>query len=376
RGAQAIHPGYGFLAENADFAQAVVDNGLVFIGPPAAAIQRMGDKNAARETMKQVGVPTTPGSDGPVQTAKEAASYAEAVGYPVLIKASAGGGGRGMREVWEPAALADSLAAAKAEALAAFGNDQVYLEKLVQKPRHIEIQVLADNLGNAIHLGERDCSIQRRHQKLLEESPSPAVDHDLRMRIGEAALAAVRAVGYRNAGTVEFLLAADNSFYFMEMNTRIQVEHPITEWVTNTDLVKEQLRIAAGEPISCLDRFGQEPVGHAIEFRINAEDSEQGFLPSPGRVTAIRWPGGPGVRLDTHLYAGYTVPPTYDSLIAKLVVWGRDRQEAIQRGRRALAEFQVDGIKTTIPFHRWVLDQNDFVAGDAHTDFCKIHGLE
>ena len=376
RGAQAIHPGYGFLAENAAFARMVSENGLAFIGPSAQAIERMGDKNVARETMKQIGVPTVPGSDGPLHNAEEALAYADTVGYPVVIKASAGGGGRGMREVYEPQMMAVAFAAAKAEALAAFGNDEVYLEKYVLRPRHIEIQVLADTHGNAIHLGERDCSIQRRHQKLLEESPSPAVSSELRQRMGQAALAAVREVGYVNAGTVEFLLGQDGNFYFMEMNTRIQVEHPITELVTATDLVKEQVRIAAGQPISCLDRMCQEPQGHAIEFRINAEDSEHGFLPSPGTISRLRLPGGPGVRVDTHLYEGYTVPPTYDSLVAKLVVWGSDRAEAIARGKRALAEFKIDGIQTTIPFHRWVLEQNDFIAGEACTDFIGLHGLE
>ena len=376
RKAQAVHPGYGFLAENAAFAQAVVDNDLVFIGPPASAIERMGDKNAARETMKRIGVPTVPGSDGPLDSVAEAADYAAGVGYPVLIKASAGGGGRGMREVADAAEMAGAFAAAKAEALAAFGNDQVYLEKYVQRPRHIEFQVLADNLGNAMHLGERDCSIQRRHQKLLEEAPSPAVGPELRERMGQAALAAVREVGYRSAGTVEFLLDQNGDFYFMEMNTRIQVEHPITEWITATDLIKEQLRIAAGLPISCLDRAGRQPQGHAIEFRINAEDFHNDFLPSPGTITSLVVPGGPGVRLDTHIYQGYTVPPTYDSLIAKLVVWGNDRAEAIARGRRALAEFKIDGIQTTIPFHSWVLEQNDFIDGLACTDFIGLHGLE
>jgi acetyl-CoA carboxylase biotin carboxylase subunit len=376
RGAQAIHPGYGFLAENAGFARLVGEMGLTFIGPPPEAIELMGDKNVARETMKRIGVPTVPGSDGPLASAAAAAEIAEAVGYPVVIKASAGGGGRGMREVEGPAEMADAFAAAKAEALAAFANDEVYLEKFVVRPRHIEIQVLADTLGNAMHLGERDCSLQRRHQKLLEESPSPAVDPKLRSAMGEAALAAVREVGYTSAGTVEFLLSLDGSFYFMEMNTRIQVEHPVSEMVTSTDLIKEQLRIAAGLPISCLDRAGQAPHGHAIEFRINAEDPARAFMPNPGTISGLRLPGGPGVRVDTHIYQGYTVPPTYDSLIAKLIVWGEDRAEAIARGRRALDEFKIDGIQTTIPFHRWVLEQNDFIEGEVHTDFIGLHGLD
>jgi len=378
RGAEAIHPGYGFLSENATFARAAAENGLVFIGPSPEALERMGDKNVARETMKRIGVPTVPGSDGPLTSAAEAAEIAEIVGYPVVIKASAGGGGRGMREVAAPGEIADAFASAKAEALAAFANDEVYLEKFVVRPRHIEIQVLADSLGNAIHLGERDCSIQRRHQKLLEESPSPAVSPELRKQMGEAALLAVREVGYTSAGTIEFLLSQDGSFYFMEMNTRIQVEHPVTEMVTSTDLIKEQIRIAAGLPISsaCLMRFGQQPMGHAIEFRINAEDSARGFIPNPGTITGLRLPGGPGVRVDTHVYAGYTVPPTYDSLLAKMIIWGSDRAEAIARARRALAEFTIDGIQTTIPFHRWVLEQNDFVAGETYTDFIALHGLE
>jgi acetyl-CoA carboxylase biotin carboxylase subunit len=377
-GCQAVHPGYGFLAENAAFARSVADQGLVFIGPSPEAIEQMGDKNTARETMKRIGVPTVPGSDGLLDSVTEAATYAEQVGYPVVIKASAGGGGRGMREVHEPRMLEDAFMAAKAEARTAFGNDDVYLENLIVRPRHIEIQVLADTIGNAIHLGERDCSIQRRHQKLLEESPSPAVSDDLRQRMGQAALLAVREVGYVNAGTVEFLLGQDGSFYFMEMNTRIQVEHPVTELVTLTDLIKEQVRIAAGQPISeaCLSRSGQPPVGHAIEFRINAEDATHGFLPSPGTITALSLPGGPGVRVDSHVFAGYTVLPTYDSLLAKLIVWGSDRNEAIARAKRALAEFSIDGIKTTISFHRHILEQNDFIAGETYTAFIVLHGLE
>ena len=370
---QAIHPGYGFLSENAEFAQACADNGFVFIGPPPGAIELMGNKNVARETMKRVGVPTVPGSDGSLATAEEAARFADEVGYPVLIKASAGGGGKGMRVVDGPEHLESSFSEAKSEALAAFGNDDVYLEKYLLRPRHIEIQVLADTLGNALHLCERDCSIQRRHQKLLEEAPSPAVSPELRARMGETALMAVREVSYIGAGTVEFLLDVDGSFYFMEMNTRIQVEHPITEFITGTDLVKEQVRIAAGEPISFVDRFPFEPYGHAIEFRINAEDPANSFWPSPGLVTSLTVPGGPGVRLNTHLYSGYKVPPSYDSLVAKLVVWGFNREEAIARGRRALEELKIEGIHTTIPFHRKVVDEKDFVAGVAHTDYILTH---
>ena len=371
RGAQAIHPGYGFLAERADFVRAVEDNGLVWIGPPADAIELMGDKSTARDTMRRIGVPTVPGSDGPVETVEAAAHFADKVGYPVLIKASAGGGGKGMRDVQKPEDLSSAFTNAKTEAGAAFGSDEVYLEKLISQPRHIEIQVLADTQGNAIHLCERDCSIQRRHQKLLEEAPSPALTPELREKMGNAALLAVREVGYINAGTVEFLLDIDKSFYFMEMNTRVQVEHPVTEFITSTDIIKEQLRIAAGEPISFMDRAPFAPQGHSIEFRINAEDPANKFWPSPGTVTRLVLPGGPGVRVDSHLFEGYTVPPTYDSLIMKLVVWGSSREEAVARGRRALDELIIEGIKTTIPFHRALLDIPAFIAGDVQTDFIE-----
>ncbi|MDR3316275.1 MAG: acetyl-CoA carboxylase biotin carboxylase subunit [Coriobacteriales bacterium] len=373
KGAQAIHPGYGFLAENAAFARVVADNDLVFIGPSPEAIEMMGDKNEARETMKRIGVPIVPGSDGPVTTPEEAAGFAEQVGYPVLIKASAGGGGKGMRVVESADQLASAFTAAKTEAAAAFTNDEVYLEKYLTRPRHIEIQILADTFGNTVHLCERDCSIQRRHQKLLEEAPSPALTPELRAQMGETALRAAREVSYTGAGTVEFLLDTDGRFYFMEMNTRVQVEHPVTEAITHTDLIKEQLRIAAGEPISFLDRVPLAPFGHAIEFRINAEDPDNNFWPSPGTIVGLTLPGGPGVRVDTHIYAGYSVPPTYDSLIAKLIVWGATRDEAIARGRRALGEFSIEGIKTTIPFHLKVLGEQDFVAGTVYTDFIETH---
>jgi acetyl-CoA carboxylase biotin carboxylase subunit len=373
RGVAAVHPGYGFLAENATFARACADSGLVFIGPTPEAIEMMGDKNIARETMKRIGVPTVPGSDGIITTVEEAARFAEQVGYPVLIKASAGGGGKGMRVVESVEQMEGAFVAARTEAGAAFANDAVYLEKYLSHPRHIEIQVLADSQGNALHLCERDCSIQRRHQKLLEEAPSPAVAFDLRKRMGEAALTAVREVSYLGAGTVEFLLDEKGNFYFMEMNTRVQVEHPVTEAITGTDLIKEQVRIAAGEPISFLDRAPLEPNGHAIEFRINAEDPRNNFWPSPGTITALTLPGGPGVRVDTHIFAGYTVPPNYDSLIAKLIVWGSSRAEAIARGRRALDELVIEGIKTTASFHRSVLDEKDFIAGEAHTDYILTH---
>jgi acetyl-CoA carboxylase biotin carboxylase subunit len=373
RGAQAIHPGYGFLAENASFARICADNDLVFIGPTPEAIEMMGDKNVARETMRRIGVPTVPGSIGTLTDAVDAARFAEEVGYPVLVKASAGGGGKGMRVVESAAQLEGALNAARTEARAAFANDEVYLEKYLLRPRHIEIQVLADSHGNALHLCERDCSIQRRHQKLLEEAPSTAVDADLRARMGETALKAVREVSYLGAGTVEFLLDEEGAFYFMEMNTRIQVEHPVTEFITGTDLIKEQVRIAAGEPISFTDRAPLTPQGHAIEFRINAEDPSNGFWPSPGTITALALPGGPGVRVDTHIYAGYTVPSNYDSLIAKLIVWGSTRAEAIARGRRALDELVIEGIRTTIPFHRSVLDEKDFIRGEVHTDYILTH---
>jgi acetyl-CoA carboxylase biotin carboxylase subunit len=373
RGADAVHPGYGFLAENARFARAVADNDLVFIGPSPEAIDMMGDKNVARETMKRIGVPTVPGSDGTIDTVEEAARFADAVGYPVLIKASAGGGGKGMRVVESPDQLESAYIAAKNEAGAAFANDAVYLEKYLLRPRHIEIQLLADNQGNALHLCERDCSIQRRHQKLLEEAPSPAVNPRLRAQMGEAALKAVREVSYTGAGTIEFLLDTDGKFYFMEMNTRIQVEHPVSELITGTDLIKEQIRIAAGESISFVERAPFEPYGHAIEFRINAEDPDNNFWPSPGTITALTLPGGPGVRVDTHIYTGYTVPPSYDSLIAKLIVWGSTRDEAVARGMRALSEFKIEGIKTTTSFHKKVLAEKDFAAGLVYTDYIPTH---
>lgn len=372
-GAQAIHPGYGFMAENATFARACADNDLVFIGPKPEAIEMMGDKSVARATMMDIGVPTVPGSDGLVQTAAEAATFAQAVGYPVLIKASAGGGGKGMRVVDDASQIESQFVAARTEAGAAFGNDEVYLEKYLRRPRHIELQILADSQGNAVHLCERDCSIQRRHQKLLEEAPSPALSSELRNRMGEAALAAVRATGYLGAGTVEFLLDEQGDFYFMEMNTRIQVEHPVTEQITGTDLIKEQIRIAAGEPISFLDRVPLQPWGHSIEFRINAEDPDNNFWPSPGTITDLVLPGGPGVRVDTHVYTGYTVPPNYDSLIAKLIVWGYSREEAIARGKRALRELRVEGIKTTIPLHLRVLETAAYLAGEVYTDFVTTH---
>lgn len=370
-GAEAIHPGYGFLAENADFARACADEGLVFIGPSPECIDSMGDKSSARETMKACGVPTVPGSDGCIDTVEEAKAFADSVGYPVLIKATAGGGGKGMREVHDPADLEAQYKAARTEAGAAFGNDEVYLEKLVLRPRHVEVQVLADDHGNRISLCERDCSIQRRHQKLVEEAPSPALTDELRRAMGTAAVKALRAVDYRNAGTIEFLLDSDGKFYFMEMNTRVQVEHPVTEEITGTDIIKEQLRIAAGEPISCMDRVPFKPQGHAIEFRINAEDPEHQFRPCPGAITKFEPPTGPGVRVESYVKTGSKISPYYDSLVAKIIVHGQNREEALARGRRALDEFVIEGIKTTIPFQRRVLDDPVFIAGDARTDFIE-----
>ncbi|HEY3317223.1 MAG TPA: acetyl-CoA carboxylase biotin carboxylase subunit [Coriobacteriia bacterium] len=368
-GAEAIHPGYGFLAENAQFARAVASSGMTFIGPSPDAIDRMGDKAVARKTMAEAGVPVVPGSDGPVDTAADALSFAESVGFPVLIKASAGGGGKGMRVVTSAEELPSQFTAAKTEAGAAFGNDEVYLEKYLARPRHIEFQVLADSHGNAVHLFERDCSIQRRHQKLVEEAPSPAMTAELRERMGEAALLAVRAVDYVNAGTVEFLLDTDGSFYFMEMNTRVQVEHPVTELITGVDIVKEQIRIAAGEPMKHTSQEQLAIRGHAIEFRINAEDTAHGFRPNPGTIEVFNPPGGFGVRNDSHAYSGYLVPPHYDSLIAKLIVWGESRGEAINRARRALDEYIVVGIPTTVPFHQRVVEDEAFQRGEFYTDF-------
>ncbi len=367
--ADAIHPGYGFLSENAYFAEILHDCHIAFIGPNSEAIRKMGDKSLARRTVAAVGVPTIPGSPGPLDSVDEALAFAGRAGYPVILKASAGGGGRGMRVARDERELAAAYETARNEAEKAFGNAEVYLEKYLEEPRHIEFQVFGDSRGNLRHLGERECSIQRRHQKLIEEAPSCVLDADLRGRMGEAAIAAARAVKYVNAGTIEFLLDADGRFYFMEMNTRLQVEHAITEEVTALDLVKEQIAVAAGEPLSFLDR-DMSPRGHAIEFRINAEDPVT-FAPSPGRIASFHPPGGLGVRLDTAAYQGYLIPPYYDSLIAKLIVWGRDRAEAISRGRRALDFFVIEGVKTTIPLHRRILDDPDFVAGRLSTRFME-----
>jgi acetyl-CoA carboxylase biotin carboxylase subunit len=365
--ADAIHPGYGFLAENAHFAEILQDCHITFIGPSPEAIRRMGDKALARRTVAAAGVPTVPGSPGTLESLDEALTYARKAGYPVILKASAGGGGKGMRVARDESELTGAFGTARAESEKAFGSAEVYLERYLDDPRHIEFQIFGDLRGNLQHLGERECSIQRRHQKLVEEAPSPALGSQVRQKMGEAAIAAARAVGYTNAGTVEFLLDEEGRFYFMEMNTRLQVEHPVTEEVTAVDIVKEQISVAAGEPLSFADRE-LSPRGHAIEFRINAEDPVT-FAPSPGRIAAFHPPGGLGVRVDTAAYQGYVIPPHYDSLIAKLIVWGRHREEAVARGRRALDHFVVEGVKTTIPLQRRILDEPDFLAGRLSTHF-------
>ncbi|MCL6471966.1 MAG: acetyl-CoA carboxylase biotin carboxylase subunit [Firmicutes bacterium] len=367
-GAEAIHPGYGFLAENPQFADICRSCHITFIGPSAEAIEAMGHKSEARRRMMEAGVPVTPGTVGSVKSEKEAQEAAERIGYPVIIKASAGGGGRGMRIAQNEKELLKFLQMARSEAKAAFGNADVYMEKYVEEPRHVEVQILADSHGNVIHLGERDCSIQRRHQKLIEESPSPSVSDEVRKEMGEVAVRAAKAVGYVNAGTIEFLVEPNGNYYFMEMNTRVQVEHPVTEMVTGVDIIKEQIRIAAGEKLA----YRQEDVkqnGHAIEFRINAEDPDKNFIPQGGKVTLYNPPGGPGVRVDSHLYSGYDVPNYYDSLLAKLIVWGKNRDEAIARGRRALEECVIMGLATTIPFHLKVLENAFFREGEVYTNF-------
>ncbi len=364
----AIHPGYGFLAENADFAEICEAHDIKFIGPTSAMIRKMGDKAEAKRIMKEAGVPTVPGSDGIIDDADEAMTLAGGMGYPVIIKATAGGGGKGMRIAHNEKELKKNFDTARAEAEKAFGNPGVYIEKYVQNPRHIEIQLLGDGKGNVIHLGERDCSIQRRHQKLIEESPSPAVSSEVRERIGRLAANGAASIDYEGAGTIEFLLDSEGNFYFMEMNTRIQVEHPVSEIVVRLDLVKEQIRIAAGYELP----KKQEDVrveGHAIECRINAEDPFKSFAPRPGKITAFHAPGGPGVRVDTHAYAGYVIPPYYDSMIAKLICHGRDREEALARMTRALDEFIIEGVPTTIPFHKKVMTDPRFIAGEFNTAF-------
>ena len=369
-GAGAVHPGYGFLAENAGFAERCAAEGLVFIGPGAKAIRRLGDKAAARALAKKCGVPVIPGTEGCVR-GKAALAAARRIGFPVMIKAALGGGGKGLRLARRASAFERELALAQNEARAAFGDDSVYIEKLIEKPRHVEVQIARDRFGNAAAFPERDCSVQRRHQKLVEESPSPAVDEALRSRLMEAALKLAHAADYQNFGTVEFLLTPDKKFYFIEVNARLQVEHPVTEAVTGIDAVREQIRIAMGEKLSFSPAQARQILGHAIEHRINAEDPERGFAPSPGAVTTWITPGGPGVRLDTHVYGGYSVPSTYDSLLGKLIIHAPDRDRAIARGRRALGEFCVAGISTTIDFHKKLLENREFRSGQIDTGFLE-----
>jgi acetyl-CoA carboxylase biotin carboxylase subunit len=368
-GADAIHPGYGFLAENAEFAEICAASNITFIGPTAEQIRVMGDKAAARQAMMEVGVPVVPGTPGPVEDPDEAMEFARSIGFPVIIKAAAGGGGKGMRVANDPDDFIRAFQLARSEALSAFGSGDVYVEKYLARPRHVEFQILGDKFGNVIHLGERDCSVQRRHQKLIEEAPSPAVTPELREAMGEAAIRGAKAINYVGAGTIEMLLDEDCSFYFMEMNTRIQVEHPVTEMLTGVDLVKEQIRVAAGEPLSVTEL---PPLrGHVIEARVNAEDPARNFQPSPGRIEAYHPPGGPGVRIDSHVYAGYTVPPYYDSLLGKLIVQGRDRAEAIRRMQIALESFILEGVTTTIPFLARVMQNPRFQAGQVDTKFLE-----
>jgi len=364
--ADAVHPGYGFLSENARFAEVCRDYNIKFIGPTPEAIRSMGDKITAKETMKKAGVPTVPGSDGLLSSDAEAKALAKEIGYPVIVKATAGGGGRGMRVIWKEEELVPAMESARMEAAAAFGNDGLYMEKYIEEPRHIEIQVVGDQFGKACHLSERDCSIQRRHQKLIEESPSPFMTDELRTLMGEAAVRGAMAVQYEGAGTIEFLVDKYRNFYFMEMNTRIQVEHPVTEEVIDYDLIKEQIKVSAGIPISGKSYV---PKMHAIECRINAEDPYNDFRPSPGKITTLHVPGGHGVRVDTHIYSGYVIPPYYDSMIAKLITVAQTREEAIATMERALSEFVVEGVKTTIPFHQKMLKDPNFLSGNFNTQY-------
>ncbi len=366
--ADAIHPGYGFLSENAKFSKICQEHGIKFIGASPEMIDRMGDKASAKATMKAAGVPCVPGSEGLLESFEQAAQIAKEMGYPVMLKATAGGGGKGMRAVWKADELQKAWESARQESAAAFGNDGMYMEKLIEEPRHIEIQVVGDAYGKACHLSERDCSVQRRHQKLTEETPSPFMTDELREKMGEAAVKAAEFIKYEGAGTVEFLVDKHRNFYFMEMNTRIQVEHPITEQVIDYDLIREQILVAAGVPISGKNYL---PQLHSIECRINAEDPYNDFRPSPGKITVLHAPGGHGVRLDTHVYAGYTIPPNYDSMIAKLITTAQTREEAISKMKRALDEFYIEGIKTTIPFHRQLMDEPDYVAGNYTTKFME-----
>ena len=366
--ADAIHPGYGFLSENAKFSNLCEEHKIKFIGATGRMIDQMGDKSNAKATMKAAGVPCVPGSDGIIVDFEQCEKVALEIGYPVMLKASAGGGGKGMRAVWKPEDLKNAWDSARQESKAAFGNDDMYMEKLIEEPRHIEIQIVGDAYGKACHLSERDCSVQRRHQKLTEETPSPFMTAELRESMGNAAVKAAEFISYEGAGTIEFLVDKHRNFYFMEMNTRIQVEHPITEEVINYDLIREQILVAAGVPISGRNYY---PQMHSIECRINAEDPYNNFKPAPGRVTIFHAPGGHGVRMDTHVYAGYMIPPNYDSMIAKLIVTAQTREEAINKMKRALDEFVIEGIKTTIPFHRQLMDHPDYVAGNYTTKFME-----
>ncbi len=371
--ADAIHPGYVFLCENAKFSELCQKHGIKFIGASPDMIDKMGDKATAKETMKAAGVPCVPGSDGLLESLEHAGKVAKEIGYPVMMKATAGGGGKGMREIWKEDELEKAWESARQEAAASFGNDGMYMEKLIVDPRHIEIQVVGDSYGKACHLSERDCSIQRRHQKLTEETPSPFMTDELRLKMGEAAVKAAEYIKYEGAGTIEFLVDKDRNFYFMEMNTRIQVEHPITEQVIDYDLIREQILVAAGVPISGKNYL---PELHSIECRINAEDPFNDFRPSPGKITTLHAPGGHGVRLDTHVYSGYTIPPNYDSMIAKLITTAQTREEAISKMKRALDEFVIEGIKTTIPFHRQLMDNPDYVAGNYTTAFMETFKIQ
>lgn len=371
--ADAIHPGYGFLSENAKFSKICQEHGIKFIGASPEMIDRMGDKASAKATMKAAGVPTIPGSEGLLESFEQTKKLAKEFGYPVMLKATAGGGGKGMRAVWKEEDLQKAWESARQEAGAAFGNDGMYMEKLIEEPRHIEIQVVGDSYGKACHLSERDCSVQRRHQKLTEETPSPFMTDELRQNMGDAAVKAAEYIKYEGAGTVEFLVDKHRNFYFMEMNTRIQVEHPITEQVIDYDLIREQILVAAGVPISGKN---YTPQLHSIECRINAEDPYNDFRPSPGRITTLHAPGGHGVRLDTHVYSGYSIPPNYDSMIAKLITTAQTREEAINKMKRALDEFVIEGVKTTIPFHRQLMDDPAYVAGDYTTKFMESFVME
>lgn len=371
--ADAIHPGYGFLSENAKFSKICKEHGIKFIGASSEMIEKMGDKATAKATMKAAGVPTIPGSEGILESFDQAKKTAKKIGYPVMLKATAGGGGKGMRAVWKEEDLQKAWESARQEAAASFGNDGMYMEKLIEEPRHIEIQIVGDSMGKACHLSERDCSVQRRHQKLTEETPSPFMTPELREEMGAAAVKAAEFIKYEGAGTVEFLVDKHRNFYFMEMNTRIQVEHPITEQVINFDLIREQIMVAAGVPISGENYL---PSMHSIECRINAEDPYNDFRPSPGKITTLHFPGGHGVRLDTHVYGGYIIPPHYDSMIAKLITTAQTRDEAINKMKRALDEFVIEGIKTTIPFHRKLMDHSDYISGNYTTKFMETFSME